>query len=114
MSIGTQKGPPIGVQKGPRRSGLCRLYIGGPDRVAIFCGGRPQQAAEESRHVALVGEAAVSGHDLERDVTARHLALRMLDASLHDIGMRRAAEFGAEFPQEMKDAELHHSGEILE
>jgi DNA-binding beta-propeller fold protein YncE len=24
VSIGTQKGPPIGVQKGPRRSGLCR------------------------------------------------------------------------------------------
>ena len=24
LSIGAQKGPPIGVQKGPRRSGLCR------------------------------------------------------------------------------------------
>ena len=24
LSIGSQKGPPIGVQKGPRRGGLCR------------------------------------------------------------------------------------------
>ena len=68
------------------------------DSAAVFRRGRAQQAAEESCHVALVREAAVSGHDLEWDVTARHLALRMLNAPLHDISMRRTAKFAAEFP----------------
>ena len=46
--------------------------------------------------------------------TALQLALGMLDAPAHDIGVRRAAEFGAEFADEMEDAELHHAGHIRE
>src|SRR6476469_4185553 len=79
-------------------------------RVSVLCGSSSEQAPKQACHMTLVGEAAICGHDLERDVTARELALRVLDAPPHDVGMWRAAEFSAEFAQKMKHAELPQSG----
>src|SRR5947209_20068821 len=62
--------------------------------------------------MTLIGEAAICGHDLERNVTARELTLCVLDAPPHDIGMWRAAEFAAEVGEEMEQAELHHAGKL--
>src|SRR5271155_557490 len=75
-------------------------------RLAVFGWRDAEQALEQTRHMALVREAAAGRNDLERNSPSGQLSLGALDALTHEISMRRAAEFGAEFAREMKHAEL--------
>ncbi len=81
----------IGPSCGSELPGGC---LGGSAgyRGAIFRRRRVQHAAEEARHVALIRKAAVGSQDFEREVTTLQLALGMIEAPAHDIGVWRAAE----------------------
>src|SRR5208283_641916 len=76
--------------------------------------GDAERPTEDARHVALVGEAAGRSDCLEGDIASAQLRFRALDALVHDIGVRRAAEFRAKLPREVEGAELHDAGELLQ
>src|SRR5271165_6414139 len=84
----------------------------GRRRLAVFSWRYAEQASEQTRHMALVREAAAGRDDFERNAHPSQLSFCALDPLARDVRMRGAAELGAEFAREMKHAELHDAREF--
>src|SRR6202453_2463267 len=95
-----------------RRSGIGSGVCTPLNRLAIRRRREPHHPTEQAVHVALVRKPAVGGDALERNVLAGELPFGVLEPSLDDVGMRRAAKVHAKFSSKVETAQLDQVCEL--
>src|SRR5271163_4694319 len=98
---------PLGPTK---RYRIWRLHL--LNRLAIRRRRETQRPTEQAVHVALVRKPAVGGDALERNVLAGELPFGVLEPSLDDVGMRRAAKVDVKFSSKVETAQLDQVCEL--